>query len=119
LLDEQLAAELLDHAAVAIVFYKSVVLLGGKRLKPVGVMSDSFFQCPHTHAGCHMIGDFPVDRCAIVNGVGQGFVRFLGEIFLHRLPVEDILAIVLRYFVFGSNGFHGLSVGCLLHSIKA
>ena len=56
-----------------------------------------------------MIGDFPVDRCAIVNGVGQGFVRFLGEIFLHRLPVEDILAIVLRYFVFGSNGFHGLS----------
>ena len=31
-----------------------------------------------------------------VNGVGQGFVRFLGEIFLHRLPVEDILAIVLN-----------------------
>lgn len=65
-----------------------------------------------------MIGDFPVDRCAIVNGVGQGFVRFLGEIFLHCLPVEDILAIVLRYFVFGSNGFHGLSVDAFSTALK-
>ena len=66
-----------------------------------------------------MVGYFPVDRCSIINGVGQGFVRFLGEILLHRFAVKYVLAIVLGYFLFGSDGFYGLTVGSFLHCIKA
>ena len=103
-------------------FDECVVLFGcpvGKRLEPVCVMCDSFFQCPHTHAGSHMIGYFAVDRGSVVDGMGQGFVGFLGEILLHCLPVEDVLTIIFGYFLIGSNGFHCLSVGCFLHCIEA
>ena len=119
---EQLAAEFFDHAAAAVMFDECVVLFGcpvGKRLEPVCVMCDSFFQCPHTHAGSHMIGYFAVDRGSVVDGMGQGFVGFLGEILLHCLPVEDVLTIIFGYFLIGSNGFHCLSVGCFLHCIEA
>ena len=66
-----------------------------------------------------MVGYFAVDRCSVINGVGQGFVRFLGEILLHSLAVKYVLAIVLGYFLFGSDGFYGLTVGSFLHCIKA
>ena len=105
-----------------VVLHEGVVLLGGpvgERLEPVRVVRDAFFQCPHTHAGGHVVGYLPVDGDAVVDGVGQGFIRFLGEIFLHGLPVEDVLAIIFGYFVLGSDGFHGLPVGSLLHGVEA
>ena len=122
LLCEQFAAKFFNHTAVTVVFDKSVVFFGcpvGQGLEPVCIMGNSFFQCPHTHTGCHMVGYFAVDRCSVINGVGQGFVRFLGEILLHSLAVKYVLAIVLGYFLFGSDGFYGLTVGSFLHCIKA
>ena len=59
LLDEQLAREVFDHAALAVVLHKGVVLLGGaagQGLEPVGVVGDAHLHGPLLHAGGHGIG---------------------------------------------------------------
>ena len=98
LLHQQLTAELLDHATIPIMLHKGIMLLSraiGQRLEPVRIVGHSLFQSPHAHTRRHVIRDLAVDRYAVINRIGEGLIGLFREILLHRLPIEDVLSIIL------------------------
>ena len=59
LLHEQLACELLDHTSLAVMIYKSVMLLGGavgERMEPVGIVACAAVDGPAFHPVGHTVG---------------------------------------------------------------
>ena len=107
LLDEQLAREVFDHAALAVVLHKGVVLLGGtarQGLEPVGVVGDAHLHGPLLHAGGHGIGYGAVEGRAVVDDVGELGVDGGGQVFVHLSAGEHILAKILGRTLLGN--FH-------------
>ena len=66
-----------------------------------------------------MIRNLAVDWYAIINRIGKGLIGLFREILLHCLPVEDVLSIILGYFVRGGDRLYRLAVGGLLHGVEA
>ena len=88
-------AERFNHAALAIVLYEGIVLLGsalGQRLEPVGIMSDAHLHGPLLHAGSYCIGDGTVQTGTIVNHINHLVVNLSGQVFIHLLLGEDVFA---------------------------
>ena len=95
LLNEQFAREFLNHTTLAVVFDEGIVLLGsalGQRLEPVGIVGDAHLHGPLLHAGSYCIGDGTVQTSTIVNHINHLVVNLSGQVFIHLLLGEDILA---------------------------
>ena len=122
LLDEQLAGELLDHAALAVVLDKRVVLLGstfGQRLEPVGVVRHTILNGPLLHASGHTIGNCSVQTCAIIHDINHLLVHVLGQILVHLLTIEDLLTkILIRSFTWCFY-IERLLLECLTDNLKS
>ena len=122
LLDEQLAAELLNHASLAVVLDERVVLLGGafgQRLEPMGVVCDAVLLGPLHHAGSHLVGYLAVELCAFVDDVYHLVVHTLRQILVHLLAVEDILAEVFARSFTRCFYVEGLLLECLAYNLKS
>ena len=92
---EQLAAEVLYHTTLTIVFYESVVLLGstlGERLEPVGVVCGTHLLSPLFHASSHSVGYATVQAGSIVDDIDEFRIYVGRQVFIHLLTVEHILA---------------------------
>ena len=75
--------------------HKSVVLFGStfrQGLEPVRIVSDTHFHSPLLHAGSYGISDGAVQTGPVVHHVNHLVVYILGQVFIHLLAVEDILA---------------------------
>ena len=107
LLHEFLAAEVFYHAALAIVLYEGVVLLGrtfGERLKPVGAVCGTHFHGPTLHALGHLVGHAECERCALFYGFAQFAIGVEGQVLEHLLLVEHVACEIL-----GGTAFGGLN----------
>ena len=92
-LDQELAAEFGDGAALAVGHEEGVVLLcghAGERVEHVGEVGGALLDGPVLHGVGHHVGDGGVKLCAQFDGLGQGLVHGLGQAFLHHLVAEDI-----------------------------
>ena len=90
---EQFAAELLDHASLAVVLDESVVFLGsafGEGLEPVGIVGHAVFLCPLSDAFGHRIGDGAVEAHTVVDDVDQFLIDITGKVFVHLVAGEHI-----------------------------
>ena len=100
-LDEFLAGEAHDGAAVAGGIEEAVVLLGGdagKRLEPVRVVRGALLDGPFLHGMGDDVGDLKVQRLALLDGPHQVFVRCRWQSLLHRVLVKHHRAVDLRNF---------------------
>jgi len=98
LLHEHFAAELFNHAALAVVFHEGVVFFGGafgERLEPVRAVRGAHFDGPALHALRDGVGRLQVERAALFDGVAQLLIGLLGQIAEHFFLVEDVLSEVL------------------------
>ena len=90
-LDELLAAELGDGAAVGGRRQERVVLLGGDaghRLEPVGVVRGAVFDGPVLERARDDVGNRRVDRLALRDRAPEGAIHVLGQPGALRLVVE-------------------------------
>ena len=90
-LDELLAGEFHDDAAVCRRRNEAVVLLGGDaghRLEPMRVVRCTFFNRPVLHGICHSIGDRDVEVLAVVDGLSQRLVNVLRQSLAHDVVVK-------------------------------
>ena len=90
-LDELLAGEFHDDAAVCRRRNEAVVLLGGDaghRLEPVRVVRCTFFNRPVLHGICHSIGNRDVEVLAVVDGLSQRLVNVLRQSLTHDVVVK-------------------------------
>jgi len=97
-LDELLAAEALDDAAILLDLDKSGVLLrrrSGLGLEPVGEMGYSLAQRPLFHRMGDRIGDRHVELFPLADGGAQLFIDLCGQLFAHHLIVETVDAVIL------------------------
>ena len=98
LLDEQLAAELLDHASLAVVLDERVVLLGcafREGLEPMRIVRHAVLLGPRHHAGSHSIGHLAVEASAVVDDIYHLIINVLRQVLVHLLAVENMLSKVL------------------------
>ena len=98
LLHQELARELFDHATLAVVLHKGIVLLGravGEGLEPVGVMGHTTFLGPLAHALGHGICDAPVEVCAVVDDIDELLVDVRRKILVHLLAIENLACEIL------------------------
>ena len=98
LLNEQLAAEFLNHAAFTVVLDERVVLLGRafrEGLEPMRIVRHAVLPTPLHHAGSHGIRHLAVEASAIVDNIYHLIINVLREILVHLLAVKDMLAKVL------------------------
>ena len=103
LLDQQLATEFLDDAALAVVLDEGVMLLGRalrQGVEPVRVVRGAFLEGPFLHTRRDGVGCLPVEGRTIIDRVDQALERLSRKILEHLLAVEDQLAeIVGRPFL--------------------
>ena len=107
LLHEQLAGELLQHAALTVRLGKGVVLLGRtarQGLKPVGIVVRTVLQRPLAHTRRDAVGNFTRERRAFFHRVEQGRIGALVEILPHGRTSEYLLSEVVRRASLGN--FH-------------
>src|SRR6185436_17419984 len=94
-LDEFLAGELGQGAAVAVGGDEAVVLLGGDAghgLEQVGEVGGAFFDGPIAHGGGNGVGGGGIQGRALLDGLLEGFEDRLGETLALNLFVEDVHA---------------------------
>ena len=118
LLHEQLAGELLHHAALAVVFHEGIVLLGralGQGLEPMGVVRGAQFHGPTLHALSHLVGHVAVQGCPVVHGIRQAGIDIGGQVLEHLLAVEHIFPEILAGAFRRDGNFHGLCLERLFH----
>ena len=101
-LDQLLARELHDHAAVRRGGDEAVVLFGsdaGQRLEPVGEMGGAVFDGPVLHRVGHSIGDLVIQARAFVDGLFQRGIYIVRKSRFHDAVVKDLTAEIIRYCV--------------------
>ena len=99
-LDQLLAGEIHDHAAVGSGGNKAVMLLGsdsGEGLEPVGVVGCSVGNRPVLHGGSHSIGNAGLQLRAVIDGLLQGLVHSGAELRLHNPVVKYQTAKIIGY----------------------
>ena len=119
---KQLAREFLYHAALAIVLYEGVVLLGstfGKGLEPVCIVSNAILNSPLLDTCCHRICNGTVKTGTVVNHVNHFFINIFGKILVHLLTVEYLLAKVFIGALCGRFHFNGLFLEGLAYNLKS
>ncbi len=92
--NELLAAQLHDDAAVMLRADKGVVLLGGsagQRLEPVRVMGGALFDCPRLHRGRRRVRNAGVEFLAGRHAGLQALINGSGQTLAHLLLAEDVL----------------------------
>ena len=97
-LDQFLAREGLDGAAVLAGHHEAVVLLGGDAgqwLEPVGVVGGAVLDGPLLHAVSHDVGDVDVEWLVVLGGLLQLLVGLAGDALTHCAVVKDQLAVDL------------------------
>ena len=107
LLHEQLAGELLQHAALTVRLGKGVVFLGRtarQGLKPVGIVVRTVLQRPLAHTRRDAVGNFARKRRAFFHRVEQGRIGALVEILPHSRTSKYLLSEVVRRASLGN--FH-------------
>lgn len=122
LLYEELSGEFLYHAALAIVLYEGVVLLGctlGKRLEPVCVVGNTILVGPLLHTFGYGVGDGAVELGTIVDNVDKLLVDVSRQILVHLGTVEDLLAIILRGALDGRYNLYRLLLGSAGYCIES
>ena len=100
-LDELLAGEAHDGAAVPARVEEAVVLLrrdAGERLEPVRVVRGALLDGPFLHGVRHHVGHLYVEGLALLDGSEQALVRRGRESFLHRVLVEHHGTVDVRHF---------------------
>ena len=98
LLYKQFAGEFLHHAALAVVFHKSIVLFGstfGQRMEPVRIVGRPHFHRPFLHTCGNLVGYAAVQRSSVVNHIRQFGIHLARQIAEHLLLVEYILGKIL------------------------
>ncbi len=99
LLYQQLTAELLNHATLAVVLDEGVMLLGGalrEGLEPVGVVGDAVLVSPLLHALGYGIGDGAVEWGTVVDDIDEFLVHVALQVLVHLCPCEHVLGKELR-----------------------
>ena len=122
LLHEQLAAEGLDHTALAVVFDEGVVLLGGtlgEGLEPVGVVGDAHLLGPLLHPFGDGVGDGAVETGTVVDDVDEVVIHVGGQVLVHLLTVEHVLAEVFGGSLGRGFHFHSLLLEGLLYDLES
>ncbi len=100
-LDELLAGERHDGAAVVGGVDEAVVLLGGdarQRLEPVGVVGGALLDGPLLHGVGDDVGHVLVQRRALLDGLHQLLVGGLGQTLAHDVLVEHHGAVQIGHF---------------------
>ena len=90
-MNEQFAAEIFNHASLAIVFDEGVVFFCrafGQWLKPVRVVCHAVFHSPLLHAFSHLVCHFAIKTNALVHHVNHLLVHILREVLVHLFAVE-------------------------------
>ena len=122
LLNEQLAAELFHHAALAIVLDKGVVLFSStfrQRLEPVGVMGNAILHGPLFHTSSYSIGHIALQTGSIINDINHFLINLLGQILVHLLAVEHFLTEVLIRPFGRCYYVERLLLECLANNLKS
>ena len=76
-------------------FYEGIVLLGrtlGEGLEPVSVVCGTHLLSPLLHALGYGICDGAVEACTVVNHVDEFVINICGQVLVHLLTVEYVLA---------------------------
>ena len=103
-------------------FDEGVVFLGGalgERLEPVGVVGHTVLLGPLPHAARHGVGYGAVQPGAVVNHVDEFQIHIAGEVLVHLLAGEDILAEVFRRALCGGYHIEGLLLESLFYNLKS
>ena len=122
MLNERFSAEFFYHAALEVVFYEGIVLLGGtfgQRLKPVGDVGHTKLLCPFLHATCNLIGYRLLESGAVFYCITKLVVGLQRKILKHLLLVEHILAVILRRAFSWCFHFNGLFLEGLFNYIES
>ena len=91
--DQFFPGELLDDFTTLYRSNKSVMFFscdGIQRLEPVRIMCGTAFQSPVLHGVCNNACNLGIKTAALINGLMQGFVGFLGETLAHHGIIEYI-----------------------------
>ena len=99
-LDQLLAGELHDDAAVGRRGDEAVVLFGGdagQGLEPMGKMGGAMLDGPILHGVCHSVGHFVIQAAALIDRFFQRGVDFIGKPCFHDAVVKNQTAEVFRY----------------------
>ena len=99
-LDQLLAGELHDDAAVGGGGDEAVVLFGGdtgQGLEPMGKVGGAMLDSPILHGVGHSVGHFVIQAAALVNGLLQRGVDLIGEPRLHDAVIKHQAAEIFRY----------------------
>ena len=121
LLHELLAGKLFYHATLAIVLYKTVVLLGrafGERLEPMSAMRCPQFHRPLLHAGSHSIGSCHVEHRLALDDVAHLLINISRQVLLHLLPVENVFGKEFAGTFLAGWHFDGLLAESLAYYLK-
>ena len=81
-------------------------------------MLGTVVKCPLLHSLGHAVGDFPVKRFLVVDGVHKCVISLFGQVFKHFLSVEYIFAEILGWLLLGHVHFHCLVSESLLNDCK-
>ena len=98
-LDELLAREGHDHAAVGLRIDEGIMLLARytrKRLEPVREVGRTVFDGPFLHGMRYHVGNFQVERFAIVDGAHELLIGCLRQTLFHHTLVKNHRAVNVR-----------------------
>ena len=101
---------------------KRVVLLGStlsQRLEPVRIVSDAILRSPLLHACSNSIGYISVKTSAIIHHVNHLLVHVLGQVLVHFLTIEDLLAKILARSLTWCFYVEWLLFECLSDNLKS
>ena len=74
---------------------ESIMLLGctlSKRLKPVGVMSNTILISPLLDTLCHLVGNRAIKASTIVYDINKFSIHISRKILIHTLTIENFSA---------------------------
>lgn len=95
-LNQRLSGKILRNMPALICGRKESIMLScGKivhRLKPVGIMGRSLFNCPILHRAGNCVGNFGVQTFPQSAGSGQTFINLLGQAFSHYTVIKNAAA---------------------------
>ncbi len=112
-LDQLLAGEIHDDAAVGSGRNEAVVFFGGdagQRLEPVGVVGRAMGDSPVLHGSGHRVGDGSVQLRALVDGFAQRRIDVGGKIGLHHPIIKYQAAEIIRNSTHNKRSFSPFSM---------
>ena len=99
-----------------------VVFLGCslcKGLEPVCIVCDAIFLCPLHHAGSHGVSYRAVQTGTVLYDVNHLVINTFGQVLVHLLAIENLLAEVLAGFLTRCNNAERLLLESLAHNLKS